>query len=82
MDHMMPGMDGIEATDGIRRLGTEYAQKLPVIALTANAVHGAKEMFLQHGFRAFISKPIDIMELDSVVRKWVHAPDNAGTSRV
>jgi CheY-like chemotaxis protein len=71
MDHMMPGMDGIQATETIRRIGTEYAQKLPIIALTANAIHGAEDMFYEHGFQAFISKPIDIMELDSVIRKWV-----------
>jgi len=71
MDHMMPRMDGIEAVDAIRALGTEYAQKIPIIALTANAIHGTEEMFYEHGFQAFISKPIDIMELDSIIRKWV-----------
>ncbi|MDR2730625.1 MAG: PAS domain-containing protein [Treponema sp.] len=71
MDHMMPGMDGIEAADAIRALGTEYAKKIPIIALTANAIHGAEEMFYEHGFQAFISKPIDIIEMDSVIRKWV-----------
>ena len=71
MDHMMPGMDGIEAADAIRALDTEYARKIPIIALTANAIHGTEEMFFKHGFQAFISKPIDIMELDSVIRKWV-----------
>ena len=71
MDHMMPEMDGIEAADKIRALGRDYAQKIPIIALTANAIHGTEELFYQHGFQAFISKPIDIMELDSVLRKWV-----------
>jgi PAS domain S-box-containing protein len=71
MDHMMPGMDGIETTDAIRALDTEYARKVPIIALTANAIYGTEEMFYEHGFQAFISKPIDIMELDSIVRKWV-----------
>jgi CheY-like chemotaxis protein len=71
MDHMMPGMDGIEATEMIRSIGTEYARKIPIIALTANAIQGTENMFLEHGFQAFISKPIDIMELDSVIRKWV-----------
>jgi signal transduction histidine kinase/CheY-like chemotaxis protein len=71
MDHMMPEMDGIEATNAIRDLSTEYAKKIPVIALTANAIQGAEEMFYAHGFQAFISKPIDIMQLDSVVRKWI-----------
>jgi HPt (histidine-containing phosphotransfer) domain-containing protein len=64
-------MDGIETADAIRALGTEYAQRIPIIALTANAIHGTEEMFYEHGFQAFISKPIDIMELDSVIRKWV-----------
>jgi PAS domain S-box-containing protein len=71
MDHMMPGMDGIEAAQAIRAIGTEYAQKIPIIALTANAIHGTEEMFYEHGFQAFISKPIDVMEMDTVIRKWV-----------
>ena len=71
MDHMMPGMDGIEAADAIRGLETEYAQKIPIIALTANAIQGTEELFYKHGFQAYISKPINIMELDSVIRKWV-----------
>jgi PAS domain S-box-containing protein len=71
MDHMMPGMDGIETVEAIRALGTEYARKISIIALTANAIHGTEEMFYEHGFQAFISKPIDIMELDSVIRKWL-----------
>jgi len=71
MDHMMPGMDGVETVDKIRALGTEYARKIPIIALTANAIHGTEEMFYKHGFQSFISKPIDVMEMDSVIRKWV-----------
>jgi CheY-like chemotaxis protein len=72
MDHMMPGMDGIEATQMIRtQIGTEYARTIPVIALTANAIVGNEEMFLNKGFQAFISKPIDLMKLDSVLRRWV-----------
>jgi PAS domain S-box-containing protein len=71
MDHMMPGMDGVETADKIREIGTEYAQKIPIIALTANAIHGTEEMFYKHGFQGFISKPIDVMEMDSVLRKWV-----------
>jgi PAS domain S-box-containing protein len=71
MDHMMPGMDGIETADNIRTLGTDYAQKVPIIALTANAIQGTDKMFYEHGFQAFITKPIDVVELDSVIRKWV-----------
>ncbi|MCL1805370.1 MAG: ATP-binding protein [Clostridiales bacterium] len=71
MDHMMPVMDGIEAAQRIRELGTDYAKSVPIIALTANALSGNEEMFLSKGFQAFISKPIDINHLDTVIRLWV-----------
>ena len=71
MDHMMPGMDGIEATARIRDIGTVYAKSIPIIALTANAIVGNEQMFLQRGFQAFLSKPIDIMRLDAEIRRWV-----------
>jgi len=71
MDHMMPGMDGIETVDRIRALGTEYAKKIPIIALTANAIKGTEKLFFAHDFQAFITKPIDIMEMDAALRKWV-----------
>ena len=70
MDHMMPVMDGVEATRKIRELGNEY-DKLSIIALTANAVSGMKEMFLANGFNDFISKPIIIQELDGILKKWM-----------
>jgi PAS domain S-box-containing protein len=73
MDHMMPGMDGIEAAERIRALGTDYALNIPIIALTANAAVGNEEMFLSKGFQAFLSKPINVMKLDSVVRQWIMA---------
>ncbi|MDR1731595.1 MAG: response regulator [Synergistaceae bacterium] len=75
MDHMMPGMDGIEATRIIREMETDYAKNLPVVALTANALAGNREMFLANGFNGFISKPIDIMQLDAVLRQWIPKPD-------
>jgi signal transduction histidine kinase/CheY-like chemotaxis protein len=71
MDHMMPGMDGVEATVKIRALGTEYAQNIPVIALTANAVAGSEKMFLDNGFSAFLPKPFNVMSLDSIIQRWV-----------
>ncbi|MDR2613120.1 MAG: response regulator [Deltaproteobacteria bacterium] len=71
MDHMMPGMDGVEAVRAIRGLATEYARNVPVIAFTASAAPGTDRMFLDNGFSSFISKPIDIMELDSVLNRWV-----------
>jgi signal transduction histidine kinase/CheY-like chemotaxis protein/HPt (histidine-containing phosphotransfer) domain-containing protein len=76
MDHMMPGMDGIEATRIIREdIGTEYARRVPIIALTANAIVGNEEMFLNKGFQAFVSKPIDTAKLDAVLRQWVRNKD-------
>jgi len=77
MDHMMPGMDGIETIDRIRALGTEYAKKIPIIALTANAIKGTEKMFFEHDFQAFITKPIDVIELDTVLRKWVRDDTHA-----
>jgi len=72
MDHMMPGMDGIEAAHAIRNdIGTEYAKNIPIIALTANAIAGNEDMFLRNGFQAFVSKPIDIARLDKIIRLWV-----------
>ena len=67
MDHMMPKMDGIEATKIIRSMG----YKKPIVALTANAVTGQAEIFLGSGFDDFISKPIDIRLLNSVLNKLV-----------
>jgi CheY-like chemotaxis protein len=65
-------MDGIEATRIIREeIGTEYAKNIPIIALTANAIIGSEKIFLEHGFQAFISKPIDVMQLDAVIRRWL-----------
>jgi PAS domain S-box-containing protein len=71
MDHMMPGMDGIEAAARIRLLGTGYAENIPLIALTANAIAGNEQMFLDKGFQAFLSKPINMAKLDAVVRQWI-----------
>ncbi len=76
MDHMMPGMDGIEATRIIREeIGTEYAKTVPIIAFTANALVGNEEMFLTKGFQGFVSKPIDTVKLDAVINKWVRDKD-------
>jgi signal transduction histidine kinase/DNA-binding NarL/FixJ family response regulator/HPt (histidine-containing phosphotransfer) domain-containing protein len=80
MDHMMPGMDGIEAVRIIRNeINTEYARTVPIIALTANALIGNDEMFLQNGFQAFLSKPIDIIRLDRVLHQWVRDKNRGKT---
>jgi len=70
MDHMMPEMDGMETTAKIRDMGGKY-DLLPIVAFTANAVQGAKEMFLENGFNDFISKPINTQELIRVLESWL-----------
>ena len=67
MDHMMPKMDGIEATKIIRDMG--YSK--PIVALTANAVAGQADIFLSNGFDDFISKPIDVRQLNTVLNKHI-----------
>ena len=71
MDHMMPEMDGVETVHKIRELGGKY-EELTIIALTANAIAGAREMFLENGFNDFVSKPIDASELQDIVLR--HLP--------
>ena len=72
MDHMMPEMDGIEATRIIREeIDSDYARNIPIIALTANAIIGNEEMFLGKGFQAFLTKPVDVMRMDTILRQWV-----------
>ncbi|MBO4914693.1 MAG: response regulator [Oscillospiraceae bacterium] len=69
MDHMMPEMDGVEAMKAIRdNAGKKDAQSI-MIALTANAVSGAREMFISEGFDGFVAKPIEITELERVLKR-------------
>jgi signal transduction histidine kinase/CheY-like chemotaxis protein/HPt (histidine-containing phosphotransfer) domain-containing protein len=70
MDHMMPGMDGLEATKRIRELGGEY-KTLPIVALSANAVTGAYETFIKAGMDDFISKPIEALQLNAMLLKYL-----------
>jgi CheY-like chemotaxis protein len=67
MDHMMPVMDGIEAVKIIRGMGYDR----PIVALTANALVGQAEMFMQNGFDAFIPKPIDSRKLNAVLNEFI-----------
>jgi len=67
MDHMMPKMDGIEATKILREMG----YKGTVVALTANALVGQAEMFMKNGFDGFISKPIDVRQLNAALNKMI-----------
>ncbi len=67
MDHMMPEMDGIETVKIIRELGYTH----PIVALTANVLLGQAKIFLENGFEDFVSKPIDIRQLNTVLNKLV-----------
>lgn len=71
MDHMMPEMDGVETFRKIRRRPGIYNQTVPVIALTANTIAGARNMFINEGFSDYISKPIEISELERVLYKFI-----------
>ncbi|MBQ3558204.1 MAG: response regulator [Agathobacter sp.] len=71
MDHMMPVMDGVEATREIRKLEGEYFQSLPIIALSANATVEARELFQNNGFFDFVPKPIKLKELCGCIRRWL-----------
>ena len=69
MDHMMPVMDGVEAMRRIRSEQTRSKIITPVIAFTANAVSSAREMFRQAGFDGFVAKPVDMVELERVLKR-------------
>ncbi len=71
MDHMMPEMDGVEATKIIRSECGENGKKAVIIALTANAIQGAREMYLENGFDDFLSKPFDRSQMHELLDKWV-----------
>ncbi|MCR4961229.1 MAG: PocR ligand-binding domain-containing protein [Lachnospiraceae bacterium] len=70
MDHMMPEMDGVETTRVIRRLYPAY-MNTPIVALTANAVGGAKELFLSEGMNDFIAKPIELKSFVATTKRWL-----------
>ena len=70
MDQMMPGMDGIETAEAIRTMSGEV-RRIPIIALTANALSGAKEMFLEKGFQDYLAKPIELDELKDILLEFL-----------
>lgn len=77
MDHMMPAMDGEETMHAIRQLdGGRYAD-IPIVACTAGAPAGAKEMFTEMGFSDFIAKPLDIYKLHDLLYRWLTPAENA-----
>lgn len=73
MDINMPRMGGIEATSKLRRVMLLEAKHIPIIALTANAMEGAKEEYIRQGLDDYISKPIDPKELKAMLSRWLPA---------
>lgn len=71
MDHMMPQMDGMEATKIIRNDCGEKGETVTIVAVTANVLQGAQEMYIQNGFDDFLSKPFDRRLLDELLDKWI-----------
>ena len=78
MDHMMPGMDGIEATVVIRAWERERQkdaakarEQVPIIALTANIIPWMRDVYIEQGFNDFLSKPIEIPELYEILVRWL-----------
>lgn len=85
LDHMMPEMDGVETLHKLRQKPDMYYQSLPVIAFTANAIGGAREMFISEGFNDFIAKPIELNVLERILRRYIPSqlqipvePDTSG----
>ena len=74
MDHMMPKMDGVEALHEIRKMKGFPNEKTPVVALTANAISGAREYYLEEGFADFLTKPIESDKLEQMVVEYL--PEN------
>lgn len=79
MDHMMPELDGIETTQAIRSLGGKY-RKLVIVALTANVISGAAEMFRESGMDDFIGKPIEMGELNRILSRYIPSEKQLGAS--
>jgi PAS domain S-box-containing protein len=71
MDHMMPEMSGVDAARIIRnQIDSDYARTVPIIAFTANAIPENEEMFFANGFNGYLTKPVDVYELDDVLNKF------------
>lgn len=71
LDHMMPGMDGIEVIRELKKMPDNQSKDAAIIALTANAIVGVREMYLAEGFDYYLSKPVDGNELETIMRKYI-----------
>ena len=83
MDHMMPEMDGVETTRILREMDAAYCKEVPVVALTANAVYGARKELLESGFCDYVAKPIDVKQLEEVLKKYldIKSKDNTKSEK-
>jgi CheY-like chemotaxis protein len=79
MDCQMPGMDGFEATRRIR--AGEAGARVPIIALTANATRGDRDLCLAAGMDDFVSKPIELRDLQRILAHWLAAAPEPATTR-
>lgn len=70
LDHMMPEMDGIHTLYNLKKRANGF--DTPVVVLTANAIEGSKDMYLKEGFCDYLSKPINQVELDRILREQLH----------
>ena len=70
IDHIMPELDGLETLKALRE-AADYLKKTPMVALTANAMDGMKEMFLDHGFDDYLAKPLQLKTLAEIMARWV-----------
>lgn len=77
MDHMMPDMDGVETVQCIRLLKNPQKAEVPIIALTANVTEEARELFVSTGFQDFLAKPIEMVKLNAILKKWLHLINDA-----
>ncbi|MDR2500514.1 MAG: response regulator [Treponema sp.] len=74
MDHMMPDMDGIRTAAAIREWEQQPGhtrRQVPIVVLTANAVLGVKNLYLEKGFNAYLAKPIETAKLNAIMRAWI-----------
>lgn len=71
LDHMMPGMDGIETLKQSKEMEENMCAGVPVVALTANAVSGVREMYLEAGFDNYLSKPVDGIALEALLERYI-----------
>lgn len=71
LDHMMPDMDGVETLTKIRNLEDNPNSKIPIIAMTANAILESRQKYLEYGFTDYLSKPIDYRKLENVIRLFI-----------